>query len=367
MFRSLKRQSSVIYRYGRFVSTNTALNANSFEEMFKISFSKPRIVINVKKNTNNVGDGGDSNNNDKHNWKFGNSFYSDFFVYIFIGFIVNRLFRGTRPRVQYHIATFEHVDAVVEVTNDAFMADAFFKKKEYHKRLTRADVMDMLNNESAVFLVGVLPNSVSTNHSSLPVKAPAKNSNESLIDGDSTDSYRKNFRSDFAPDEKKSEFISEEYKEKEAGNPENLSFDKNSFVCSSLYLSWHIDVDADGVLTLTGKISAVSVPSRWGKKGIGKKMIKNAEDYLLKKVAPKELRAYGVKECKVVMEMGVINVRDDLFPWYEKQGYMRGERLQHDGELDRIILPHMKDKVFCVRMSKELQDASAGTKGGSNL
>jgi hypothetical protein len=58
-------------------------------------------------------------------------------------------------------------------------------------------------------------------------------------------------------------------------------------------------------------------------------------------------------KSSAVMEMGVINMRTDLFPWYEKQGYIRiGEMRPHDAELTRIIADGMD--VCCVKMRKIL-------------
>lgn len=50
--------------------------------------------------------------------------------------------------------------------------------------------------------------------------------------------------------------------------------------------------------------------------------------------------------------MGVINQREDLFPWYEMQGYKTIGKLPHDEELARIV----KDGVdiYCVLMRKQL-------------
>jgi hypothetical protein len=53
------------------------------------------------------------------------------------------------------------------------------------------------------------------------------------------------------------------------------------------------------------------------------------------------------------MEMGVINVRQDLFPWYESQGYITGTEIHpNDAELTRVIIPGLD--VFCILMNKSL-------------
>ncbi len=53
------------------------------------------------------------------------------------------------------------------------------------------------------------------------------------------------------------------------------------------------------------------------------------------------------------MEMGVINLRTDLFPWYEKQGYkIISEIRPNDAEVTRIIRDDMD--VCCILMRRVL-------------
>ncbi len=51
------------------------------------------------------------------------------------------------------IATSDDINVIIEVTNDAFMADAFFKKSEYHQRFTREDVEYMIANQNSQFIL----------------------------------------------------------------------------------------------------------------------------------------------------------------------------------------------------------------------
>jgi len=52
-------------------------------------------------------------------------------------------------------ATLQDVATIVQITNDAFMADAFFKKPEFVIRFNEERVSDMVNNpvENGVFLL----------------------------------------------------------------------------------------------------------------------------------------------------------------------------------------------------------------------
>jgi hypothetical protein len=98
---------------------------------------------------------------------------------------------------------------------------------------------------------------------------------------------------------------------------------------------------------VTGKFSAVSVPSKNGKQGIGKALVKAAEEKVLSVATALSVNV------KADLEMGVINQRDDLFPWYENQGFVRYEEV-FDGEVDHILLDDLRGKVFCVLMRKHL-------------
>lgn len=52
-------------------------------------------------------------------------------------------------------ASKDHIEDIVTVTNDAFMADAFFKKPEYVLRFRRDEVVAMLQTENSGFLLAV--------------------------------------------------------------------------------------------------------------------------------------------------------------------------------------------------------------------
>ncbi len=102
------------------------------------------------------------------------------------------------------------------------------------------------------------------------------------------------------------------------------------------------------VIQTVGKFSAVSVPTKNEKRGIGKAMVKAAEE---------KIKALGQQagSKEVSLEMGVINLRTDLFPWYEKQGFFKLYEIRpNDAEIERITLDELKDEVCCVFMRKML-------------
>jgi hypothetical protein len=52
--------------------------------------------------------------------------------------------------------------------------------------------------------------------------------------------------------------------------------------------------------------------------------------------------------------MGVINLREDLFPWYKNQGFEIGEVMPWDAELARIVEKGY-EHVSLIQMSKTLR------------
>jgi hypothetical protein len=55
--------------------------------------------------------------------------------------------------VRTHTATEADMDSILSLTNEAFMADAFFKKKEYHERFDAPTVQQMINAENSRFII----------------------------------------------------------------------------------------------------------------------------------------------------------------------------------------------------------------------
>jgi hypothetical protein len=55
--------------------------------------------------------------------------------------------------LQTHIATEGDYDSILSLTNDAFMADAFFKKAEYHLRFDRPTVKSMMAAPNSRFIL----------------------------------------------------------------------------------------------------------------------------------------------------------------------------------------------------------------------
>ena len=105
----------------------------------------------------------------------------------------------------------------------------------------------------------------------------------------------------------------------------------------------------------------MSVPAKYGKRGIGKLLVSTVEDQLVD-IAKREFATFqekctnGTPQLMVSMEMGVINQRKDLFPWYESQGYVvMGEIRPNDEELLRICLDGVD--ICCILMRKTLLQA----------
>jgi predicted N-acetyltransferase YhbS len=86
-------------------------------------------------------------------------------------------------------------------------------------------------------------------------------------------------------------------------NPQStflVAEEKNELV-GSIYLKWTVDDDQ-----ITGNFSAVSVPDKCTRRGIGRRLVAAAEQYILDLEGPE----------KRVLEAGVISLREDLFKWF---------------------------------------------------
>lgn len=105
---------------------------------------------------------------------------------------------------------------------------------------------------------------------------------------------------------------------------------------------------------MIGKFSAVSVPPKYEKRGIGKALVKGAENKVLE--IARDLQKQESQDVHAALQMGVINLRKDLFPWYEAQGFETVCEIRpNDPEVERITLDEMKDIVCCVLMKKALK------------
>lgn len=100
------------------------------------------------------------------------------------------------------------------------------------------------------------------------------------------------------------------------------------------------------------------MPTKFEKRGIGKSLVSIIEAQLTD-IAQTAFTAFqetctdATPRLVVNMEMGVINQRRDLFPWYESQGYVViGEIRPNDAELLRICLDGVD--ICCILMRKKL-------------
>jgi GNAT superfamily N-acetyltransferase len=74
------------------------------------------------------------------------------------------------------------------------------------------------------------------------------------------------------------------------------------------------------------------VAAKFEKRGIGKALVRAAEDFVLRWASQ-----HHPSTVEVFMEMTVINVRSDLIVWYERQGYqITGETSQLD---EKMVAP----------------------------
>ena len=62
------------------------------------------------------------------------------------------------PDLTFEIAKIADVQRIVDITNDAFMADVFFKKSEFHLRFNVETVIDMISASNSFFLIAYTDN-----------------------------------------------------------------------------------------------------------------------------------------------------------------------------------------------------------------
>ena len=183
-------------------------------------------------------------------------------------------------KLTQRVASKDAADIIMFVTNEAFMADAFFKKPEYYQRFESISTVEkMIDTPNSIFICM-----------------------RTLDD-----------------------------------------------IVGSIYVQW--DIHTQRKSSIVGHFSCVSVSKRFEKKGIGRRLVAAAEEHI-KQVAlalPIPSTTEGAvcgggtvcEVCEVSMECGVINLRTDLFPWYQAQGYEvvanQGEpSVQESAEVDMI-------------------------------
>lgn len=202
---------------------------------------------------------------------------------------------GSSHRIRNLIscATIKDIPSIVSCTNDAYIADAFFKKSSYVNRFTESNVLDLISAPNSAFLVSK-----------------------------STD-------------------------------------EKGWTVCGSIYILWEMvpSEDETKLHQIVGKFSAVAVHREHQRMGIGHSLVAAAEEYIRDIAKKKEVELCQLTGRKVnigcAIKMGVINLREDLFPWYSKQGFSIVGEMPWDAELSRIVMTGY-EHVRLIEMYKKL-------------
>lgn len=120
---------------------------------------------------------------------------------------------------------------------------------------------------------------------------------------------------------------------------------EGQIIVGSLFLHWKIENDdLNKTTALKGYISSVAVVPKFSKQGIGKRLISDAEDFIKLKYESNKA------EISVIMELGIINLRADLFKWYSNQGYyVVSEIRPNDNEFEKILLPNIDVCIVLMR------------------
>ena len=216
------------------------------------------------------------------------------------------------------------IQQIAECTNTAFLVDAFFKKPTHILRFTNDDVDRMMDNKDSVFIV----------------TRESKQSN---------------------------------------------------FIMASLYLDWEIKTISKHEIHIVGHVSAVSVLPQYEKRGVGKQILQTAEDYLKNYVTKSVIQkkeqlsindtannndntnntdnnsCFNNMKIITINEICVVNMRYDLFPWYEKQGYFKVHEIRPNEPAFAVkIKESMKDEVCLVLMRKIISTTDNNNNNNSN-
>ena len=300
-----------------------------------------------------------------------------------IYFFVSALKAVTSGKKKVLVGTVENSEAIMNVSNEAFMADAFFKKPLYHQRFQLNDIMDMISSQSSAYLIVTAPKGVnkpSSNISSekkVVIKPRVNEHDKYQAHSSSGELQSSGHRNNYEPSDKDyndnfdykdnqnyndSFDYNEDFKEDEINNiktstSNSIAYSSTEDIAGCCYVTWSTERNEEGKLIIIGKLSAVAVAKMYSRKGVGKRLVKAAED-MLKMKAIEEIKLQALDnqdklECR--MEVGVINARHDLFKWYQGQGYtLLNEKMQTDDNFDNIILPTLKGKIFCVKFVKNI-------------
>lgn len=204
----------------------------------------------------------------------------------------------------FHVreARLEDIKSIVRVTNDAFMVDAFFKKEQYHQRLSEELTADLMKASTAV---------------------------------GSADTSATFF----------------------------VACTDTGVVVGSIYLSWKKEVEdvQRGVVSVIGRFSHLAVDSSIRSRGVGAALVRHAEQQLVGVSSLPMSDAMQTPDgiastTSTSMEIGVIHLRADLVVWYERQGYVVMGEIHDDAELRRATL-----ETFAVHLVKLKKDLSPPT------
>lgn len=324
--------------------------------------------------------GGSNNNNDNNGNTNGDSGYSRSEKYklmsrVLTGVLLLQLVLGTilpKGKRTVRLGKPENAEAIMNVTNDAFVADQFFKKPLYYARFTVNDVTDMFSCDNAVFLI-LTVDRIKDNYErllKLP-RAPVSSVLSGSKDGSNSDTG-----SDDEPPADGSNDVSFNNSIGDSGtsdeplyndgavdadgsllnlDPNRFAFNKAEDIAASVYLEYHIEQTDNDMTLITGKMSAVAVPRKYEHHGFGKRIVQAAEEYLLKQ-AQIEMKNQNLTPDRITvrMEMGVVSVRTDLFPWYVKQGYTVEGNYPPDRGFEMLLNDDYKSKVHLVKMTKKI-------------
>ena len=205
-------------------------------------------------------------------------------------FFISAIKAITKGKKKILVGTVENSEAIMNVSNEAFMADAFFKKPLYHQRFQLTDIMDMISSQSSAYLMITAPKatvaasatttSISGNTTTRKVIKP-KNENQNTYKANtstgelqssghrdglvpSDKDYNDSF--DYKDDQNYNDNFdyTDDFKEDDASKIKSLNSTSTAYnatenIAGCCYLTWSTERNEDGKLIIMGKLSVVAV------------------------------------------------------------------------------------------------------------
>eukprot|EP00747_Dinoflagellata_sp_TGD_P068869 gnl/TRDRNA2_/TRDRNA2_155894_c0_seq2.p1 gnl/TRDRNA2_/TRDRNA2_155894_c0~~gnl/TRDRNA2_/TRDRNA2_155894_c0_seq2.p1 ORF type:complete len:399 (-),score=47.65 gnl/TRDRNA2_/TRDRNA2_155894_c0_seq2:116-1312(-) len=230
-----------------------------------------------------------------------------------------------RPTIVIRSATSSDAQEVTDLVNSAFMADAWFKKPEYVERLTVDGTRAMLEDgslEGRAVAILVAEEQELGSRAGWPIKIKISSKLIGAVRLDMPVTSAARSVTNIA-----------------AAETQNASLVSPAF---------------------EAEFGMLSVPTEFGGRGIGSRLVNAAEQFLYKSVKSMMLNSDMTTSNRILrIILPVVNERKDLFDFYSKRGYQsmhnRDERPEDHPDFMEIINDEWRDRVRFQLFYKDLE------------